>query len=159
MHQYLNIEPDEALLGAIPTRGPESSVEEPPPDQPLAAMVATFHENERPLQGLAGLLDWRFHGKVSAFLRTGVLRGRPGECAYVPLSRGDGIFHLLLIGAGSSRHPGDRQKPDATVLEALRANLKTLKLERVGISRSDFGQADERFFTREFPEIPLCIIL
>lgn len=159
MHQYLNIEPDEALLGRLPPGIRAETGDEVLHNQPLAGMIATFHENERPLQGLAGLLDWRFHGAVSSFLRAGVLRGQPGECAYVPLPRGDGTFHLILVGAGCSRQPGERQKLDASYLQTLRSNLRKLKLQRLGISRGDFGQVNEPYFARELPDIPLCIIL
>lgn len=136
------MDPDEALLGPSPN-----------------ALVATFHENERPLQGLAGLLDWRFHGAVSVFLRAGVIRGQPGEVAYFPLARDGGTFHVILIGAGCSRKPGERQRLDAPILEALRSRLEKLRLERIGVSRSDFGQVNETYFSENLPEIPLCIIL
>ncbi|MGK5081735.1 M17 family peptidase N-terminal domain-containing protein [Bdellovibrionota bacterium FG-1] len=112
------------------------------PDQALfegkiGALISTLSSDERPLQGLAGLLDWRFEGAISRLLKSGFLTGNPGECAYLPLQRAGVTYHLLLIGMGKhdDTPPGIPQE----TARALKKNLTTLKLERVGASRSDLG--------------------
>lgn len=108
-------------------------------DGTLSGMIATFHVNERPLQGVAGLLDWRFQGAISSFLRSGALTGQEGECAYIPIHRGQRLFHLLLLGSGSSKNPGVRQRPSARALQVLKDNLERLKIKDLGLSLADFG--------------------
>lgn len=123
----------------------------------IQGLVASFHENERPLSGLAGLLDFRFQGAVSRRLRDGAISGKPGECAYFPLVKAGAVYHLILIGAGSSDAPGSRTHLPPESAEALRKNLLCLKLPRLGVSRGDFGNADAAYFRKQFKEVPLWI--
>src|SRR5436190_1879228 len=46
--------------------------------------VLPFFEDERPLQGLAGLVDWRIGGGLSALLRAGFCTGATGEAVLLP---------------------------------------------------------------------------
>ncbi len=124
----------------------------------LDGMVATFYTNERPLQGLAGLLDWHFHGAISTYLRAGAMSGEAGECAYLPLTLAGRVFHVLLAGGGASPAPGKRQEPDAETYTALKKNILSLKIPRLGISQSDFGNASRDSITRHFKEVPLWIV-
>jgi len=132
----------------------------------LDGIVATFHTNERPLQGLSGLLDWYFHGAISAYLRAGAMSGEAGECAYLPLSlpvkdsqgKPGRVFHVLLAGGGSSPAPGKRQEPDEKTYATLRKNILSLKIPRLGISQTDFGNASRDTLARHFKEVPLWIV-
>lgn len=127
----------------------------------LNGLVAFFPLNERPLQGLAGLLDWRFQGVLSEQIKAGAISGKPGECVYVPVSRAQVTYHLLLAGAGYSNFPGDRSQIPAESLHALKRNLVSLKLERIGISRSDIGVSDEllnEFLNEHLKGAPLWIV-
>ncbi|MCM2277557.1 MAG: hypothetical protein NDJ89_05725 [Oligoflexia bacterium] len=124
----------------------------------VAGLVVTFHENERPLQGLAGLMDWRFQGALSRNLRSGAITGAPGECAYFPFTRHGITYHLILAGAGSAHRPGERHLPPAETIQALKKNLASLKIPKVGISRRDFGNASEEFIARQFKEVDLWIL-
>lgn len=108
----------------------------------LNGIAVTFYENERPLRGLVGLLDWRFHGAISNHLRSGAVSGRAGECVYLPIhSSGGKIYHLILLGGGNAGEPGARKKVSGEALQALKKNISSLKLEKIGISRQDFGGA------------------
>lgn len=124
-HQILEVDADRALF-----------------EGQLQGMILSCHENERPLRGLAGLLDWRFQGALSHGLRAGVLTGKAGECAYVPVARAGKTYHLILVGCGQM-DSSKRNKIPAASLGALQKNLKSLKLERIGISLSDFGGMSE----------------
>jgi hypothetical protein len=53
-------------------------------DAAEADALALFVGPERPLQGLAGLADWRLAGAISRALRAGHYRGGPGEQLLVP---------------------------------------------------------------------------
>lgn len=128
----------------------------------VGALVAMLHSNERPLRGLAGILDWRFRGEISRAIRLGALEGAPGECAYLPIrARGKNprVFHLILFGRGAADRSGVRAVPQPAALEALRKNLVSLKLEPVGISRSDFGNpSSDHLFESALKGVPLCVV-
>ncbi len=108
-------------------------------DGDLQGLVALCFENERPLLGLAGLLDWRFHGEYSGFLKKGAFRGSVGEKIYLPYQGPDRVYHILLIGAGQSPQPGERTKAKAAVVKNAAKALTELKIDKMGISNSDFG--------------------
>jgi hypothetical protein len=127
------------------------SAEEAFIDHKVGALVATINENERPLLGLAGLLDWRFQGAISACLRAGAITGKVGECVYFPVTKNGKLFKLLLLGVGT--HP----TVTAEILKPLQKNLTNLKLISVGVSRKDFGNPPEELFTKNFKGIPLRV--
>jgi len=64
-----------------------------------AAAVA-FFEDERPLRGAAGLLDWRLCGRVSRWLRAGMLSGRAGESFLTTPTKKLPFAKLYFYGLG-----------------------------------------------------------
>jgi hypothetical protein len=107
----------------------------------IEGWIVTFHENERPLLGLAGRLDWHFHGAISQYLKAGAISGKRGECAYIPVAfplLPERTYHLFLVGIGSGSDSADAANLGASV-QKLAKNLKSLGLKKLGISRSDFG--------------------
>jgi hypothetical protein len=64
------------------------------------ALVAWVFEDERPVRGAAGLLDWRLCGKVSGWLRSGRFGGRRGEAILFPPGRGLPFRAALILGFG-----------------------------------------------------------
>ncbi|MCH9688614.1 MAG: hypothetical protein K0V04_44695 [Deltaproteobacteria bacterium] len=62
--------------------------------------VLPYFEDERPLQGLAGLVDWRLSGRLSTLLRDGFGTGRAGEAMLLPGRRTLGMERLVLLGLG-----------------------------------------------------------
>lgn len=124
----------------------------------LQGLVASLYMNERPLQGLAGLIDWHFHGRVSEYIRRGLMTGEAGECAYVPLEKGGKTYHLFFVGAGVSDDPGARNELPTESLAAIKNNLKTLKIEKIGISKHDFGAASEDYLSKKFKGVPICVL-
>lgn len=113
----------------------------PPEKREIEGIVATIYQNERPLSGLAGLLDWRFHGAISQYLRSGAISGKYGECVYLPLTRNGHVYHLLLIGAGMAGKPGERGPLPSESLRSLKKNLISLRLNKIALSKSDFESA------------------
>ena len=65
--------------------------------------IVPCFEDERPLQGLAGYIDWRSCGMLSRLLRTGWCTGRAGESLLMPTRVGLPVERLVLIGLGPSR--------------------------------------------------------
>lgn len=125
----------------------------------LQGLVVTCFENERPLRGLAGLLDWRFQGAISQCLKVGAVTGRAGEVVYMPMTRIGKTYHLILVGGGEiPSEAQDRSKIPAESLKALQKNLSSLKLGRLGVSRADFGGVDEAFFGKNLKGISLEVV-
>ncbi len=120
--------------------------------QTLEGCVATLYQNERPLFGLAGLLDWRFQGALSSYLRSGAMSGREGECIYAPFQSHGRVTHVIFLGCGSNKASGARSVPSPACVALLRKNLATLTLPKIGISRADFGTPSESFFEENFPD-------
>lgn len=66
----------------------------------VEVFVTPFHEDERPLRGAAGLLDWRLCGRLSQLVRAGRMRGVRDEIVLVP-TMGRMVFErIVMIGAG-----------------------------------------------------------
>lgn len=62
-------------------------------------LVPVFAD-ERPLQGLAGLMDWRRSGWLSSLLRSGFCSGRVGERVLMPGGPGLPVDRVVLVGLG-----------------------------------------------------------
>jgi len=63
-------------------------------------LVCCLFEDERPVQGIAGLLDWRMATRLSRHLTAGVLTGARGETAILPGKPRVPFEKLVLFGLG-----------------------------------------------------------
>jgi len=124
----------------------------------IEGIVAACYANERPLRGLAGLLDWRFGGLISDCIRKGVITGAVGECVYLPVKKRDKSYHLFLVGCGHTSSPGSRKGVPEQALEKLRANLTAIQLAPIGVSQQDFGGEDKDFFSKHLKGVPVWIV-
>lgn len=88
---------DRELLGGVPV-DPDVPAER----RPLDLGVLPYFEDERPLQGLAGLVDWRSGGRLSSLLREGFCSGRTGEAVLLLGGRTLPATRWVLIGLGAS---------------------------------------------------------
>ena len=62
--------------------------------------IVPWFEDERPFQGLLGLLDWRRDGSLSRLAREGVAQGTWGEAVLLPAGPGLPVERLVLLGCG-----------------------------------------------------------
>jgi len=85
-----------------------------------AAAVA-FFEDERPLRGAAGLLDWRLCGRVSRWLSAGVLSGRAGESVLTTAPEKLPFQRLYFYGLGPMQ--GFDERRYRVALKAMRDAL------------------------------------
>ena len=76
-------------------------------------VVVPLFDDERPLQGGVGRVDWRLCGQLSSLVAAGRLTGTPGEAALLVAFGGLAAPRLLVLGAG----PRDRF--DVGAFEAL----------------------------------------
>jgi hypothetical protein len=63
--------------------------------------IVPWFEDERPFQGLLGLLDWRADGSLSSLARDGVATGGWGESILLPAAKGLPVERVVLLGCGA----------------------------------------------------------
>lgn len=91
-------------------------------DAAEADTLALFVGPERPLQGLAGLADWRLAGALSRALRAGHYRGRSGEQLLVPSQGRLRIPRVFCFGV--EEPPGEETAFREVAYRALDALLR-----------------------------------
>jgi hypothetical protein len=124
----------------------------------IGGLVAICHENERPPLGLLGQMDWHLKGEISKMIRQGFLTGKKGECVYLPTIRSERVLHLLIVGGGMNPDPGSRQGLGQESISLLKKNIKSLGIEKIGLSLQDFAENSEDYFEKEFKGMPVCIV-
>lgn len=62
--------------------------------------IVPLPEDERPLRGDAGVVDWRLNGKISELLQSRFCSGAFGEAAMLPAGAGVRAERVLLVGVG-----------------------------------------------------------
>lgn len=88
----------------------------------VLAAVAT---DEQPPHGLAGLLDWRLAGRISALLERGFVTGKVGEVVLLPGKPKLPFDKVLLFGVGPR---ADFSEPVyRVVLERMLSTLEGLR--------------------------------
>ncbi len=66
------------------------------------ALVLTFFEDERPLRGASGLVDWRLCGRLSGLIAEERITGRRGETTLLPPRPRLPFDRLMLYGLGAT---------------------------------------------------------
>lgn len=102
-------------------------------------LVCSIYEDERPLSGTAGALDWRLRGFLSRFVKAGRIEGRQNELVYIPFKHHETVRHLVLVGLGR-QHANEKSEDGSgeKLLEKLASTISSMKFKRVAISRSSF---------------------
>ena len=91
--------------------------------------VLPVFADERPLVGLAGLVDWRASGRLSRLLLRGHLSGAPGERLLTPGGSALPARRLVLLGAGNSARldeAGAAELAERAVSMAMRLRPETV---------------------------------
>jgi hypothetical protein len=89
-------------------------------------LVCTVWRDERPMRGLAGLLDWRLGGRLSALARDGFLVGEVGEVLFIPGRPCLPFEKVLVLGLGARSAFGE-----AAFRQVVQKLLRTLEGLRV----------------------------
>jgi hypothetical protein len=102
-------------------------------DANVELCVGCIWSDVRPVRGLAGLLDWRLGGRLSALLKSGFLRGELGEALLVPGRPHVSFEKVLLLGLGARTAFGDDTFREvlmriARALEGLRVRRAVVEL-------------------------------
>jgi hypothetical protein len=96
------------------------------------ALCFVLTEDERPLSGAAGYLDWRLCGGLSRVLLKGFFKGERGEQLLMPTSGHVPATKLFAVGGGSSKSLDLAALK--TVLETSAQMLKKAGVKSVGLS-------------------------
>lgn len=95
------------------------------------AICLLVAEDERPLRGAAGYLDWRLCGALSRVLKDNFFSGRPDERLLMPTQGKVPAQRLFAVGLGPSRSVtalGLENALGATAQMLLKAQAKTVAL-------------------------------
>jgi leucyl aminopeptidase len=68
----------------------------------VEALCVFLGEDERPLPGSAGFVDWRMCGRLSRLLKEGFFTGAREDCLLLPTEGAIAIPRLFAIGVGQS---------------------------------------------------------
>jgi len=124
-------------------------------DEVSAEVVACgIYRDERPLTGLAGLLDWRLAGRLSRLARQGFLLGEVGELLAVPVRPRLPFDKMLVAGLGPRSAFGDATFKK--VLERTMTALEGLHVKKAVVELP--GRGDEAITAERAAEILLDAI-
>ena len=107
-------------------------------------LICSLYEDQRPLKGTAGILDWRLRGTLSRFLINGQITGQRNEVVYIPIKHHGAVRHLILVGLGpSAGSQVERETFNSDLLKKLAQTIENLQFKQVAISRSNFAFLSE----------------
>ena len=87
-------------------------------------LVLTAFADERPLAGLAGLVDWRLRGALSEWLLSGFATGQVNERVLYPTRGRLSQRFVLMMGLGArAQHRSDRARAAAVAATTIVTNL------------------------------------
>ena len=104
-------------------------------------ILAGVASDEQPPHGLAGLLDWRMAGRISALIERGFVTGKVAEVVLLPGKPKLPFDKVLLFGVGSR---ADFSEPVyRLVVEKMLSTLEGLRARRCAVRRA-VGRARDR---------------
>jgi len=124
-------------------------------DEVSAEVIAcAIYRDERPLPGLAGLLDWRLAGRLSRLAKQGFLLGEVGELLVVPVRPRLPFDKILVAGLGPRGAFGD--STFRKVLERTMDALAGLHVKKAVVELP--GRGDEAITAERAADILLDLI-
>ncbi len=120
-------------------------------DHPAEVIACCVWSDERPMRGLAGLLDWRLAGRISRLAKESFVTGKAGEVLCMQGKPRIPYDKVLLVGAG----PRDAFDEAAcrTAIAALLRTLEGLHVKRAVVELP--GRAGDRIAPELAAEIAL----
>ena len=116
-------------------------------------IVCSVWSDERPFGALAGMLDWRFGGRLSALVKTRFVEGTGGESLLVPGRPHVPFEKVLILGLGARSAFGDGTYRDAidrivTAMVGMRVRKAVVELPGRGHGAIDPERAITLLFER-----------
>jgi hypothetical protein len=107
----------------------------------IDALCLFVAEDERPLKGTAGYVDWRLCGALSRVVRDGFFSGASGERLLLPSGGRIGMSRIFAVGLGPS---GELKSDFVSQLLGETARLLSLaKVEAVALEVPGEGKLDD----------------
>lgn len=100
-------------------------------------------ENERPLKGLIGKLDWKYNGVFTRFVREGTISSSKNEVTYLPFKWNEETMHFLVLGGGENPTPGKRINISDTQRVLLNDKATALGLSGIILEGDSIEKAGE----------------
>jgi hypothetical protein len=107
----------------------------------IEAVCLFVAEDERPLPGLAGFLDWRLCGALSRILRQGFFVGAAKDCLLLPTGGRVPMERAFAVGMGASEQLSAERLSE--LLAETGAVLKKAKVEAVALEVPGAGRVDD----------------
>jgi len=124
---------------------------------PVDTICLFVPEDERPLSGAAGFVDWRLCGQLSRLLVDGFFLGTRGESLLLPSSGRIGAPRVVVLGlgpGGEALHPGvlrSALSQAADVLNRVRVDSVALELPgRSALPQQERASAFDEAFVPAF---------
>jgi hypothetical protein len=114
-------------------------------------LVASLAADERPPHGVAGLVDWRLAGRLSALIQSGFATGAVGEVLLLPGKPRLPFDKIVLFGLGAQSEFNERVF--RTVLDKILVTLEGLR------ARTAVVELPGRHFDAVSPERAADILL
>jgi len=116
------------------------------------ALACCVFEDEWPMLGLAGLVDWRLAGRLSALAKDGFLTGKAGEVMLLPVRPWLPFEKLLVLGLGP--HAAFDEGAARTATERLARTLEGLQVKRPVVELP--GRADGSLAPKRAAELAIA---
>jgi hypothetical protein len=107
----------------------------------LDAVVCLVPDDQRPLQGAAGFVDWRLCGALSRALVSGFFHGAPGEKLLMPSEERIAPARVFVVGLGATKNVTALGLEHA--LGASVAMLEKVKAEHVVVALPPLAHLDQ----------------
>lgn len=116
-------------------------------------VACAIFADERPFGGLAGLIDWRLAGRLSALAMKGFLTGEHGEATLVP-GRPRLVSDLVVLFGAGPRAEFDEERFRG-VLRHMVLVIEGLRVRRAAIELP--GRSDDSFGAERAAELLLDV--
>lgn len=107
----------------------------------IDTLVLFVGQDERPLRGTAGFVDWRLNGALSRILLQGFFTGALGEKLLVPTGQRVPMGRIFAVGLGPLATLGAVRL--AEVLESAARMLSAAKVEQAALELPGAGALDD----------------
>jgi hypothetical protein len=121
---------------------------------PLDALCVFVAQDERPLKGLAGYVDWRMCGALSRVLKQGFFVGDRDDCLLLPSEGRIAMARVFAVGYGSAQKHTPESLGHALTQAAKilsKANIQAVALELPGAQTLDEGVRADSLLSRFAP--------
>lgn len=99
-------------------------------------------EDERPLSGISGYVDWRLCGALSRVLLRGFFTGAEGDTLLLPTAGRLPMPRVFVVGVGRSSNPTPERVGQA--LHTAAAMLSRAKVQGVALELPGSGSLDDK---------------